>query len=170
MYSSNLCFGLLSAHPFPQICKFPLYVSAGEIIVDLQVNQDTFMLTDKEILNIKEFHHLVFADLLNVLKDFLVFDKGEHCNNVLVVPVNRSKKSLIDFEILYKNKSLLDQKKRPPVVEDVDEYLGKIVSPWYRAEEKVREAFALFMPFFIHSCTKCTIQFFFAANIRSRAP
>lgn len=86
---------------------------------------------------------MVFSDLLRVLKDFLVFGKGEGCDNVLVLPVNKSKERLIDFEILRKNKSLRDQKKRPSVVEDIDGYLGKIVSPWYRAEEKVREHFAL---------------------------
>lgn len=143
LYSSQLCFGILSSAPFPEICEFPVYTSSGQITVNLQINQSICTLSAEQVLNIRKFHNLIFTDLINILKDFLVFDNDEGSDCLLIVPVCKQKTDLIDFNIMAAHRQLYDQKEEPSDQEKHkikvtrETYVGKIVSPWYRSEDKV---------------------------------
>lgn len=143
LYKSSNCFGIISAKPFPMLCKFPLFVQLGEIEVDFQTNYKTVCLTEKQLIDIKEFHFFLFNDILEIVKPFFVLDNDENKETLFNVPLNADLDYNIDFEIIKNNKSLVNKTIEPTleqkmnlVVND-ETYLGKIISPWYRYEETV---------------------------------
>lgn len=142
VYTSELCFGILSTHPLPKLCKFSIYVSLGEIEVNVNVNQAVFVFSQEEIMQLRTFHYVVFKEVLNVLKHFLIFSNDENAEGFLVVPVRKSD-CKIDFDVVLNNKELVDQKTEPndqekaKIVVTEETYLGKIVTPWYRPVDKV---------------------------------
>lgn len=144
-YSSDLCFCLVTAQPFPKLCAFPVYVSAGELKVEIQTNYSTAFHSQEDIDNLKEFHFLVFNDLLKVIKTFLIFDTSDDADLMLLAPLNKEKRT-IDFDVVSQYKCLesvmeptLQVKKN--MVVDEENYLEKIVTPWYRPMETVRYTF-----------------------------
>ncbi|KAF2900394.1 hypothetical protein ILUMI_05788 [Ignelater luminosus] len=141
VYTSDLCFGILSAHPLPRLCKFSIYVSLGEIEVNVNVIQEIFVFNKDQIMQLRAFHTLVFKDVLNVLKNFLIFNNDENAEGFLVVPVRKSDHK-IDFDVVINNTELADQRTEPSdqekakIVVTEETYLGKIVTPWYRPVDK----------------------------------
>lgn len=138
IYSSNLCYGLVTANPLPEICKFPVYVSAGEIQVEFKVNQSTVELTSEQIDEIRRFHVFVFNDVLRILQVFLMLDNSEDAPAMLVVPLRRDSCE-IDFNIV-KEHTHLEPVEEPSrdvkasLEVTAENYLGKIVTPWYRPQ------------------------------------
>ncbi|CAH0552970.1 unnamed protein product [Brassicogethes aeneus] len=138
MYSSNLCYGVLSPRALPVICDFPTYVSLGTVNVSVEINKGCVVLTKTDLDDIKEFQYLIFNDVLEVLKPFLIFDNSHESQLLLVVPVNKQYRT-IDFDVLRNHFSLkpmygsltLDEKLNLDVTQE--NYLKKIVSPTYRS-------------------------------------
>lgn len=154
--SSSTCFGLISAKPFPPLCKFPIFIRPGKIEVELQTNYKTVVLSEKQLKDIKEFHFLLFNDVLEIVKPFLIINNKENKETLFNVPLNADLDYDIDFEIMENNKFLVNKTAEPNeeqklnlVVND-ETYLGTIVTPWYRYEETVS---SLIVFFFKLSCT-----------------
>lgn len=143
MYSSNLRFGLITPKELPKICDFPLYVSAGEINVSLEVNHN-LSLTEENLQLLQSFHYLIFNDVLKILKKFLVFDKEYNEGILLLAPViKRDDDYVIDFNVV-KEKNFVNNPKTEPTVQErlsmrvtEENYINKIVMPWYRPDETV---------------------------------
>lgn len=143
IYRSNLCYGLITANPLPEICNFPIYVSAGEIQINFQVNQNTITLTDEQIKYIRRFHVFIFAEVLNVLQSFLMLDNSTDAAMMLLVPL-RGNSYEIAFDIIEQHERLEPVEEPNRTVKaslnvTADEYLGKIVTPWYRPQETVNK-------------------------------
>lgn len=137
LYTSPLTYGLISFKPFPRLCEFPLYVSQGEIHVNLLVNFQQVKLSLKELIVIKKFHFLIFNDILKLLKTFLVEDIDCENNKVFCVAVNRSNNYNIDFETMKNHEELititeLSNAQRSNLRVNNNTFLHKIVTPWYR--------------------------------------
>lgn len=143
MYTSSTCFGLLTCEMLPQLCEFSFFVSLGEIVVNFSVNKEILSLSETKISQLRVFHALIFKDILKVLKTFLVFDNSDNADGILVVPINKHNYS-IDFELIRNHSSVVEMQDEPSEKErsqtEVTEesYLGKIVTPWYRRDEQVR--------------------------------
>lgn len=136
MYVSNLCFGIVTAQPLPQLCAFPIYVSDGEITVELSVNRDQVLLTAEQILELREFYTTVLRDVLKVLQPFLLINNSDDAEMFLLVPIRKDVVE-IDFDVVRKHKRV--QEPKPPSHEErvslevtEEDFLGKIVWPWYR--------------------------------------
>ncbi|KAF5273493.1 hypothetical protein FQA39_LY07510 [Lamprigera yunnana] len=144
LFQSETSFGVLSVQPLPRICKFSVYVTAGEIKVNFMVNYKCITLNVEQLEHLIGFQYLIFKDVLKVLRPFLTFIKENNLDGLLVVPI---KKNLdvydIDFEVAENNKTLIEQRQEPTITEkkalDITEenYLGKIVTPWYRSDEQI---------------------------------
>lgn len=140
-YNSNLCYGLITANPLPEICSFPIYVSAGEIKVDFKVNYNTTELTTEQIQLIRRFHVFVFWDVIRILQSFLMLDNGCDTAMMLLVPLFRDRGE-IAFDVVEKHERMepVEEPSRgvkASLVVTADNYLGKIVTPWYRPQETV---------------------------------
>lgn len=144
MYTTTLCFGLVTPNPLMNICAFPVYDSNGKIIVELIVNVAVLNLSMDELSQLREFHFTVFNDVLEVLKPFLMFDNsGSATDILLLVPVRNENNIHIDFDILKECKNVKPKQERPTSTERLqlhvteETYLNKIVSPWYRPQATV---------------------------------
>lgn len=141
MYTSDTCFGIISAQPLPLLCKFPVYVNTGEICVELAVNQNTVLLTSEQILEIREYHTLVLNNVLEVLKTFLVINNSADAEMLLLVPLSKNTGE-INFDIVSSHKSLKSVlepsgQERASLQVTEEEFLEKIVVPWYRPTKTV---------------------------------
>ncbi|RZC41351.1 Dicer-2 [Asbolus verrucosus] len=141
LYKTSLCFGLISSEPLPDLCKFPIFDSNGTVEVEIKMNVKELTLTNDEIVLLREFHYLIFNDLLEVLKPFLVFDNsGSNSEMLLVVPVQDESDVRIDFSVVLEHKTLKSKQLEPTSSERIniqvteETYLHKIVSPWYRPQ------------------------------------
>ncbi|KAJ8969648.1 hypothetical protein NQ314_001650 [Rhamnusium bicolor] len=138
MYTSPLCFGIITPSSIPVLCDFPIYVSLGTINVSLKVNQKQIIFQEEDIKAMKEFHFLIFNDVLKVLQSFLIFDNSNQAEMLLVVPLNKLTLE-VDFTIIKSQKHVNDvlelsseEKSNLEVTQDT--FLNKIVSPWYRRD------------------------------------
>ncbi|KAK5650697.1 hypothetical protein RI129_001726 [Pyrocoelia pectoralis] len=143
LYQSELCYGFLSAQELPQLCQFSAFVTAGEILVDINVNYKRITLTEEDIFHLKSFHCLIFKDVLRLLKLFLVFDNNYEKDGFLVVPIKKNAQDVeIDMETAIGNKELIEQKNEPTDFEKLsldvtdENYRCTIVTPWYRPDDQ----------------------------------
>ncbi|KAJ3665477.1 hypothetical protein Zmor_000970 [Zophobas morio] len=140
LYKTSLCFGILSPKPLPELCKFPVFDSTGTIEVDIKANVKQIVLTNNELMQLREFHYLIFNDLLEILKNFLIFDNnGTNSETLLVVPVQDAIDVFIDFDVVREHKTLKNKlehasSERMNLQVNEETYLRKIVSPWYRTQ------------------------------------
>lgn len=141
VYNSNLTYGLITANPLPEICNFPIYVTNGEIRVDFKVNQTTIELTEQQINLIRRFHVFIFAEVLQILQTFLMLDNSSDAGMMLLVPLLRDNVQ-IAFDIVEKHE-IMEAVEEPSgnvkanLVVTAENYLGKIITPWYRPQETV---------------------------------
>lgn len=136
-YNSNLCYGLITAEPLPEICGFPIYVNAGQISVDFKVNQSTTTLTQEQIALMRRFHVFIFSEVLRILPTFLMLDTAA----MLVVPILRDT-CQINFDVIERHETIEpveepNRNTKASLQVTAENYLGKIVTPWYRTHETV---------------------------------
>ncbi|XP_048517572.1 endoribonuclease Dicer isoform X2 [Dendroctonus ponderosae] len=138
MYVSDICYGFLTPNQVPTICDFPIYVTLGTINVNLKVNVATPQLSEADIAIIREYNYLVYNDIVRSLKhrEFLISDNGDDAETMMMVPVNK-RSGKIDFDILNEHKAInptcqLTVEDRLQLKVTQEDYLRKIVSPWYR--------------------------------------
>ncbi|KAK5650969.1 hypothetical protein RI129_001998 [Pyrocoelia pectoralis] len=143
LYQSDLCYGFLSTKPLPKLCQFSVYVTAGEILVNLNTNYKQITLTRENILPLRNFHYLIFNDVLRILKPFLVLDDDYNKNGFLVVPIKKQQSCFeIDFETAINNKELLDQHAEPTSQPKLslkvtkENYHGTVITTWYRKDDR----------------------------------
>lgn len=141
LLKSNLSYGIISAKPIEKICNFPLYLSSGQITVVLKENYKTLQLSEDEIKKIRSFHHLIFNDILCIIKNFMILHNKDE-DMLLVVPIQKNSAE-IDYNVILNNHKVYHQKQEPSgtdrlnlVVTD-ETHLGKIVTPWYRSDDIV---------------------------------
>lgn len=141
VYSANLCYGLITANPLPEVCSFPIYVTAGEIQVDFKMNYTTVNLTNEQIYFIRRFHVFVFFDVLKILQTFLMLHESDDTDVMLLVPIFRES-GQIAFDIVEQHEQMeaVEEPSRnvkANLLVSAENYLGKIVTPWYRPQETV---------------------------------
>lgn len=61
-------------------------MDVGELHVTVNVNYAKIFLTKEQIKYIKVFHHLLFSQVVPVIKSFMVFDNYNYDNCFLIVP------------------------------------------------------------------------------------
>lgn len=137
MYTSDLCYGLLTPNPLPTLCDFPIYVSMGTIDVVLKTNVAAVKLGADDLNDVKQFNVLVLDGILKCLRQFIIVDNGDDAESLLFVPVKKDLGS-VDFDVLRQHKTIretwteLTREERLALNVTHDEYLRKIVSPWYK--------------------------------------
>lgn len=142
MYSSDVCFGLLTADAMPKVCAHPLYISHGEILVSIDPNVQRLELTQEQLEQLNVFHHLVFNGVLGILTECLSMKSDPSMVNLLVVPVNRQTGD-IQWDIVQEHKNIKPMDHMPSSDEvdalDVtdDTYLDKIVTKCYGGDKNV---------------------------------
>lgn len=151
-------FGILTSKQIPNIAQMKFSTSFGNTIVCIQKNPIEIRISDTEsIQKLRNFHAMLFRDIMNIQPAFLAYDYRNREMSYLIVPTEVTQ---IDWNIVnhFQNLSVCKprtedckKKKRTFIVDD---YLHKVVSPWYRSDIdkryiviKVHEHLTPFSPF-----------------------
>ncbi|XP_011300777.1 endoribonuclease Dicer [Fopius arisanus] len=98
-------FAILSSKKMSQVPGFPLFMTVGPLEVDINVNHSQVVLSSTEIDHLKNFHCVLFEDVLGVVKHFTMFDNENMEENYLIVPIDANKN--IDWSIVNENQEIL---------------------------------------------------------------
>lgn len=93
-------YAILSNKKLPILPTFPIHMNVGQLNVNIAVNHSKLILVSSEIEKLKKFHWLIFNDVLEVVKNFLIFDKNNMDNSYLIVPIDKNWQ--INWELIEK--------------------------------------------------------------------
>uniref|UniRef100_A0A1A9WDV9 ribonuclease III n=1 Tax=Glossina brevipalpis TaxID=37001 RepID=A0A1A9WDV9_9MUSC len=142
-YLNNTCtYALMLSKKLPLLAEMPLFMSQGKIRVRISNNPIEFILETKQQLNLLEnFHTMIFKDLLQLWKDFLVIDRRNLENSYLLVPLNSTQsidwQLVEDFQRIEPAKSYSITERRRNAYRPED-YLDKVVTKWYTKNDDER--------------------------------
>lgn len=144
LISSVSTFGLLTAHPLPDLAKMHFYFNFGSVSVSIQPGQN-ILLDNTSTINmelLRSFHAMLFRDLLQTTKPFLVNDHSNKENSFFIVPVldgrNIDWTTINAFQRLSNCQSVKDENTRMHMRFQPEDYMHKVVSPWYRDDKDSR--------------------------------
>ncbi|OAD61482.1 Endoribonuclease Dicer [Eufriesea mexicana] len=127
-------FGILSAKQMPEIPSFPIFMSVGELDIDVKVNHTKIFLSKEEVKLIKDFHSLIFSEIITVIKTFMVFDNYNLDNCFLIVPVDKNWN--INWEVMTQYKSIVYVPPTVPTPNNFEtNYELALVKPNYRVAD-----------------------------------
>lgn len=86
LLASRNTYGILSTKKLPEIPSFPIFMNVGDLQISLKTNIPTPSLASEEIHSLRQFHWLVFTDILPLTKEFMIFDPANKENSFLIVP------------------------------------------------------------------------------------
>lgn len=135
---SKHTYGILTAKKLPRMGQLTCYQSFGEITCSVS-NEPTLITLDnrQKLFELKRFHCILFRSILDVWKEYFVYD---HKDSVIIVPtVNHQ----IDWNIVKKyqtegekrlkmKEKTMDERKN--VVYSKEDWQNYVVTKWYRPE------------------------------------
>ncbi|XP_075975251.1 endoribonuclease Dcr-2 [Anticarsia gemmatalis] len=129
------CYGFLTQKPLPQICKFPMFMTVGEVGTSIEVNYAVIKLKDTLFELVKKYHYFLFDQVLGIAKKFLVFEGKVNC--MYVVPLQEDNGYDIDWNLITDFKPI--QPVQPTTFQERTElkvtpetHTNYVVTPWYR--------------------------------------
>ncbi|XP_058829652.1 endoribonuclease Dcr-2 [Topomyia yanbarensis] len=137
LYSSMNNFGIMTTKPLPALAKMKFFVTLG--LINVSVEQQPIVLSnagsEEQLELLKNFHIMVFRDMLNLSKSFLVYDSTNHTNNYLIVPMKCSQ--TIDWQLVaefpsLKKPSEITTRAREKLTFDPERYRHRVIVPWYK--------------------------------------
>lgn len=147
LISDDPSYGLITLNTLPSVCSFPIFVSSGEIWVDVDTNYGVLYLEQDDILALRKFNYFILNSLLKVMKDFLVYDNDNaEAGMMLLIPLKKNKNGgcCIDMQMArqYTYINPLDEptlQQRLDLVVTEESHDRRIVWPWHRSSEVVRK-------------------------------
>lgn len=144
LLSSLSTFALLTSKPLPELSSMIFYFNFGSIIVSIQHPAQSVLLNDSSsnsIEQLRSFHTMLFRDLLQTAQPFLVNDHSNQDNSFFIVPINEGRH--IDWPTILAFQKLShcqtqDEANRMAMHFQPNDYLHKVVSPWYRNDKDSR--------------------------------
>lgn len=142
LYESDRCLAIFTAKKLPAFGEICLYVTLGQIRA--RINPEPIPITisePKKLEKLRKFHGMIFRELLNTARDFLVNDFSNKENSYFIVPAIRYD---IDWQVV-NNFQQLDKVVTPTEQQrserDIqsDDILYKVVTPWYRQDIDQRQ-------------------------------
>ncbi|XP_051160014.1 endoribonuclease Dicer-like [Leptopilina boulardi] len=135
LLKDNAGYGILTTTEFPEIPNFPIFMNVGPLEIHVEVNFKRITLDEEKINAMRGFHTMVFFKLLNLVKEFMVFDVYNLENNFAVVPVDKNCE--IDWKLIYSYQTI--ENKEPPSPFEINEndYELALVKPNYRAAPNI---------------------------------
>uniref|UniRef100_A0A1A9WSS4 ribonuclease III n=1 Tax=Glossina brevipalpis TaxID=37001 RepID=A0A1A9WSS4_9MUSC len=144
-YLNNTCtYALMLSKKLPLLAEMPLFMSQGKIRVRISNNPIEVVLETKQQLNLLEnFHTMIFKDLLQLWKNFLVIDRRNLENSYLLIPLNSSQS--IDWQLVQDFQCLessarsysITERKRNTCYRPED-YLDKVITKCYIKNDEER--------------------------------
>ncbi|XP_039299429.1 endoribonuclease Dicer-like [Nilaparvata lugens] len=122
-----------------QLLKFPLFITMGEIEVEVIVNQACQTLSEKEIDEIFNFHCIIFSDVLQCINMFMFRDYENKEHSYLLAPIKlENGRSVINWSVIRDNQEFPEiisppvEERQKDIVVTEEIYKNSVVIPWYR--------------------------------------
>ncbi|CAB3254713.1 unnamed protein product [Arctia plantaginis] len=128
-------YGFLTQKSLPHLCKFPTYMTVGEVETSIEVNYAAIKLNEKLFTLVKQFHYFLFDQVLNVVKKFMVFEGKVNC--MYIVPIIDDNGYSIDWNTMTSHDTIapvqqISDEERITLNVTPESYKDCIVTPWYR--------------------------------------
>lgn len=143
LFASDSSFGLLTAKQLPPLAEFTLQQPYGSITIKIESNPVRIDFDDThkpKVLRLIKFHNLIFDEIVATNQPFLANDWSNLENSFLVVPTTKQRTidwaTVDEFQVLRPCPD--DHSKRPKLQLNADDYLHRIVYPWYRVDNDMR--------------------------------
>lgn len=138
LLTTSRTYGILTAKKLPRMGPMKFFQSFGQI--NCTVDHDPFDIElgdEVELGKLKRFHCILFKSILNIWKEFFVFDKKD---SVIIVPIVENQ---INWQIVedFQTWSNLKEKsiaERTDVVYRREDWVNFVICPWYRADQNTR--------------------------------
>lgn len=138
LYNSQNNFAIMATKPLPALAKMKFFVTLG--LINVHLDEAPIMMTNAgtevELALLRQFHVTVFRNVLNVWKQFLVYDFSNQENSFLIVPMKDSKhidwQLVKEFQYLGDPPSEVSTMAREKMVFEADRYRHRVVVPWYK--------------------------------------
>lgn len=139
LLNQNRNFGLLTTKRLPKIASMPFFLSLGQINVTLLEEPIEILVNNStEMKQLRNFHVMIFRDLLKIWKSFFVYDFDNEENSLFLTAVQDEE---IDWETIRNFQNLPPSREKSDFERNQmqfrpEDYLHKVVSPWYRADSE----------------------------------
>lgn len=141
LYSSENTFGILTSKQLPKLGLMKFYVTLGLITVKINDQPKRIRISNEhQLRELRNFHCMIFRDVLSTVKSFLVNDFENQENSFFVVPTVAN--SEINWPLVAKFQKLPQfngtADERAPKVFRPEDYLHKVIWPYYRTDPNQR--------------------------------
>lgn len=138
LLQSNRSYGILTMKPIPPLGLMKFYQSFGEINTQIDPNPLKLIINnDRDLEQLKRFNYILFRDVLDVWKEFFVYDLKD---SFITVPINGNG---IDWDIVKSFQTWSEVRIKPISERDNATYnekdwLHKVVCKWYSTDFESR--------------------------------
>lgn len=138
LLQSNRGLAILTAKQLPRISPMKFFFSFGGVDCSLSISPIPLCINDpNQLIALKRFHCILFRDILDIWKNFYVYDLDD---SILIVP---TKDKHIDWEVVSAfqqwaplTTKTVAERMTTDYIEDDWRYM--VITPWYRADTDVR--------------------------------
>ena len=141
LYSTEHKFAILTTKKLPKLGSMRFYLTFGEVCVTINHLPHGVQLSSQaEIMRLRNFHAMLFKDLLNTTAPFLAYDFQNNDNSYFIVPIVGKQ---INWQLVNAFQSLstvksVDEAVRKRLTFNPDDLLHKMVTPFYRSDQDQR--------------------------------
>lgn len=142
LLSSNSHYAIVLRKKLPALAPIPLFMTQGPLKAFILDEPFEFVVADNnELKQMKDFNKMIFTDIRKYWKNFLAFDTRNGPNAFLIAPIKNN--CSIDWELIRQFPKLTPmrtttERERMKLTHKPEDYLGKVVSTWYSADENIR--------------------------------
>ncbi|XP_055855641.1 endoribonuclease Dicer [Episyrphus balteatus] len=142
LLNSNSNYAIVLRKKLPALAPMPLFMTQGPLKAKISNEPFEFIINDNnELAQLKKFNKMIFSDIRKYWKRFLALDNRNGPNAFLIAPVQHN--CAIDWELVRQFPKLTKMRattaqERLKKVHNPEDYLGKVVSTWYSADENIR--------------------------------
>jgi hypothetical protein len=139
LYNSPNNFGIMTTKPLPKLAKMKFFVTLG--LIEAQISWEPIKITiesETKMAMLRNFHVMLFKDLLQIWKSFWVYDFHDDINGYFVVPMMDG--SAIDWSLVQQFQEMEEPRRltgteREKMNFAAADYHQKVVYPTHRSDK-----------------------------------
>ncbi|KAJ6637389.1 Endoribonuclease Dicer [Pseudolycoriella hygida] len=140
LLSSGDDLGILTSKELPNLAAMTFFITLGEIHVEVATSTKIELRESNSLERLRNFHASVFTDILQIQIPFLVYDYSNEQNAYFIVPVRNNNicwNLVDDFQSVPQFQQLSEESRAGMTFQE-DDYMFRVVSPVYRADQNQR--------------------------------
>lgn len=133
LFQSNRCFAIITSKPIPHLAKMTLFQSFGAISCSVSTKAVELTLNEDELMRLRRYHVVLFKDVVGTWKEFFLCD----FKHTYIIAPTDGHNILWDIVNEFQAMDSLSEKteaERLNVTYRKDDWLHRVICPWYRAD------------------------------------